>query len=251
MKKAVIITIIMLFFAVFASCRKNQPVTPPVTTEPAITVTAAAPEHTSPREPDVTYGDEWTFAGLDRQILAEDENWSVTGSGFAYKNGCLGVSGSGFFDLAELYNFGDEENYIFEFEYSAEEDAALYLGLNLLGINSLPTDPGSGIWLQLGRGAVSLYGADGNVGIAGDGFVKISVRVDQPDSRVTVSANGEKCASVRFETADGKTALTLYNGSGSALSSVTGDMLYSGGCVKLRSAAGCHVYIKNAAYKAD
>ncbi len=246
MKKTVII-ILLLLSAVLVSCKNGKT----EQKKPADPVTAALTKYVTEKEAEVTYGEDWRCAALDRQILAEDENWSVTGSGFSYKNGSMGCAGKGYFDLAGLYNFGDEENLIFEFEYSAEEDKALYLGLNLLGIDSMPNDAGSGIWLVFGKNSVALYGADGSVPIASSGFTKISARVDQTGKTVRISADGKLSARVTWDNPGSKSVLTLYGEDDTEISKTSTGFLYSGGCAKLRSVEGCHVYIKNAAYKAD
>ena len=249
MKKAVIITILLLLSAVITSCKGGKPVE-----TAAQTGTAAATETAETaadlREPEVTYGDEWQFAALDKQILAEDEHWSVTGRGFSYKNGCLGISGAGYFDLANLTPIGDEENYIFEFEYSAEPGAQISAGLNLLGIDSLPATGVPGIWLVFSDTSVSVFtGEPVDIGKK-DGFCKISLQVYQSSQTVKISADGELCAKVTYEGDGETTKLHVYDADGNDKYQVTlYAPLYAGGSIKLHSAKDCSVYIKNIAFK--
>ena len=249
MKKTVIITILLLLSAVITSCTGGKPVETAAQTGTAA-ATAATETAADLREPEVTYGDEWQFAALDRHILAEDENWSLTGMGFAYKDGCMGISGSGYFDLANLNQIGDEGNYILEFEYLARPGTSIAAGLNLIGIDSLPASGVPGIWLVFDDASVSvLTGEPVDIGRK-DGFRKISLLVDQSLQTVKISADGELRAAVTYESDGETTKMHIYDADGNDKYRVTlYAPLYSGGSIKLRSAKDCSVYIKNIAFK--
>jgi hypothetical protein len=250
MKKIAIILIIILTAALY-SCNGADSVTTGADI-PTVPVTAAESggTETAGGNEEVTYGDEWQFAALDRQILAEDEHWSVTGSGFAYKDGCLGISGSGYFDIASLTPIGDEENYIFEFEYLAKSDSRVAAGLNLLGIDSLPGSGVPGIWLIFDDSSVSAFSANKiDIGKK-EGFRRVSILVDQSSQTVKISADGELCAKVKYEGDGETTKLHVYDADGNDKYQVTlYAPLYAGGSIKLHSAKDCSVYIKNIAFK--
>ncbi len=245
MKKLAII-IILTLTAVLYSCKSGDAVT-----TDADVKTAAISDTEKITENAVTYGEEWQFASLDKQILAEDENWSLTGKDFSYKKDYLGIFGRGYFDLANLNRIGDEENYVFEFEYLAMPDTKLGAYLNLLGIDSIITDEDPGITIVFGPDSISI-GAEPILELEKKpGFRKISLRVDQTEKTVRISSDGEFCAKLVYESDGGAMRLGLYDAKGDPVCEKTKNApLYAGGMIKLR-AENCGVYLKNVAFRID
>lgn len=134
MKKALIVlSLVLLIFS--QSCGKE-----PAETEKE---TVALPEPVS-----ASYGTEWAYAGMDKQIPSDDPDFSVTGAGFEYRDGWLGVENEGYFDLTVNYEPGSDERFVFEFD-TYIKGGVLWLGLWLYGKNCLPDDGMPGEWIKL------------------------------------------------------------------------------------------------------
>ena len=103
------------------------------------------------------YGTEWAYAGMDKQIPADDPDFSVTGAGFEYRDGWFGMGGVGYFDLTTVYEPGSDEKFSFEFDLFIKDSGVLWLGIWLYGKDSLPDDGMPGEWIKLKDGK-ALYG---------------------------------------------------------------------------------------------
>ena len=104
------------------------------------------------------YGTEWAYAPLDSQIPADDPDFSVTGRGFEYRDGYLGAGGDGYFDLAALYEPGQDESFTFAFSYYPADAGTLLLGFWLYGADSVYGDGMPGEWIRLGSGYIEYEG---------------------------------------------------------------------------------------------
>ena len=135
MKK--VFTVLSLVLLIFAqSCGKE-----PAETEKE---TVKLPEPVSE-----SYGTEWAYAGMDKQIEADDPDFSVTGAGFEYRDGWFGMGGVGYFDLTTVYEPGSDEKFSLEFDMFIKDSGVLWLGIWLYGKDSLPDDGMPGEWIKL------------------------------------------------------------------------------------------------------
>lgn len=166
------------------------------------------------------YGTEWAYAGMDKQIEADDTDFSVTGKNFEYRDGWLGVDTDGFFDVTVNYEPGSDEKFSFEFDYFVKDNGVLWLGLWLYGKDCLPNDGIPGEWIKLSYDG-ALYGGQ-TYGSDKKETVKIKLTAG-PDG-FTVFANGSPII---------RTDKGSDNG---------------GGAIKLRS-ENCPVYISNIAFR--
>ncbi len=167
-----------------------------------------------------SYGTGWAYAGMDEQILADDPDFAVTGSGFEYRDGWLGTGGGGYFDLTVNYEPGSDEKFCFEFDAYIKDGGALWFGFWLYSKNSLPDDGMPGEWIKL-REHSALYG-----GVPYETGKKETVKI-----KLTASPDGFTVY------ADGTEIIRTDKGSDNG-----------GGAVKLRS-DGCPVYISNIAFR--
>ena len=172
-----------------------------------------------PERSGASYGTEWAYAGMECQIQADDPYFSVTGRGFEYRDGWLGVKDGGYFDLACNYEPGPEERFTLEFDFYSG-GGALWLGMWLYGKDSLPDDGMDGCWIKLSDGAIGYEG--GTFATVSGKAVKIKAEAG-PDG-ISVSADGEVLFSSDHKPDNG------------------------GGAVKLRS-GGPDVYITNIAFR--
>ena len=156
MKKTVVITFLAALM-LLSSCNKEEQ-----------TGTAAVPLPPSATE---NYGTGWAFAGMDGQIPSDDPDFSVTGSGFEYRGGWLGINEGGYFDIACVYEPGCDERFTFEFDVYAKDNGVLWLGFWLYGKDDLPDDGIPGVWIKFGEdgaeydGKTYKYNAEGPVKI--------------------------------------------------------------------------------------
>lgn len=205
MKKTVI-TVILSVLLLLPSCKKEEqtdttaiPLPPPETAE---------------------HGTDWAFSSLDSQIMADDENFAVTGKGFEYRGGYLGVNGDGYFDVAVNYEPGPDESFTFEFDYYAKDNGALRLGFWLYDKDSLYGDGTGGEWIKFSAGKLDFDGK-------------------------TYVLPKDKAVRVRLCAA--KDGFTLYADGESVIVSDHG-VKNGGGAIKLRSDKS-PVYIKNLAFR--
>ena len=166
-----------------------------------------------------SYGTEWAYAGMDKQIMADDPDFSVTGADFEYRDGWLGVKDGGYFDLACNYEPGPEERFTLEFDFYSG-GGALWLGMWLYGKDSLPDDGMDGCWLKLSDGAIG-YGGGTFATVSGKA---VKIKAEAGPYGISVSADGEVLFSSDHKPDNG------------------------GGAVKLRS-DGPDVYITNIAFR--
>ncbi|MBR6921852.1 MAG: hypothetical protein IKH51_06630 [Clostridia bacterium] len=202
------LTVLSLVLLVFAqSCGKE-----PAETEKE---TVALPEPASE-----SYGTGWAYAGMDEQILADDPDFAVTGSGFEYRDGWLGAGDGGYFDLTVNYEPGSDEKFCFEFDAYIKDGGALWFGFWLYSKNSLPDDGMPGEWIKL-REHSALYG-----GVPYETGKKETVKI-----KLTASPDGFAVY------ADGTEIIRTDQGSANG-----------GGAIKLRS-EDAPVYISNIAFR--
>ena len=140
------------------------------------------------------YGDGWETASMGEQILATDENWSVTGKP-VYKDGYMSVDGENMFDVTYLTPVGPEEAYRFEFELrteAAEHDEkwqTLFAGLRIDSEGGI-ADENNGLWLSFKNGVMGIKGATNgtwNEGVSefelpfsfADGFRRVCIEDDR------------------------------------------------------------------------
>ncbi len=108
------------------------------------------------------YDDAWETASMNEQILATDENWSVTGKP-VYKDGYMGVDGENMFDVTYLTTVGPEEAYRFEFELNTKETEndekwqTLFAGLRIDTEGGI-ADEDNGLWLSFKNGVMGIKG---------------------------------------------------------------------------------------------
>lgn len=167
---------------VLSGCSKNEETTAPSTSAPVEDTaeqtdaetkapdTQTQTETVAPEtalsfvtEAPVEYDDAWETASMGEQILATDENWSVTGKP-VYKDGYMGVDGENMFDVTYLSPIGPEEAYRFEFELNtaeAENDekwATLFVGLKINSEGGI-ADEDNGLWISFKNGVMGIKGA--------------------------------------------------------------------------------------------
>ena len=206
MKKALIVlSLVLLIFS--QSCGQE-----PAETEKE---TVALPEPVS-----ASYGTEWAYAGMDKQIPSDDPDFSVTGAGFEYRGGWLGVDGDGYFDLTVNYEPGSDEKFSFEFDMFLKDGGVIWLGIWLYGKDSLPDDGMPGEWIKLSGQGAEYYGQ--NYGLDKKQTVKI---------KITAGPDGFRLY------ADGNELIRTEHGSDNG-----------GGAIKLRSQNAVS-YISNIAFR--
>ena len=205
MKKTVI-TVILSVLLLLPSCKKEE--------QTDTTATPLPPAETE------SYGTDWAYADLDSQILSDDPDFSVTGRGFEYRGGYLGVDRDGYFDVAVNYEPGPDESFTFEFDYYAKDDGALWLGFWLYGKDSLYADDTGGEWIKLSAGKLEFDGKT----------------YDLPKDKA-----------VRIRLCAKKDGFTIYADGESVIVSDHGSQ-NGGGAIKLRSDMS-PVYIKNLAFR--
>lgn len=167
-----------------------------------------------------SYGADWAYAKMDKQIPADDLNFSVTGEGFVYRDGWLGAEDDGYFDLAVNYEPGSDEKFSFEFDMFVKDKGTLWLGLWLYGKDSMPDDGIPGEWIKLKSG-YALYG-----------------------SRLCML---EKKDTFKIQVTAGPDGFTVY-ADGIELISMDHGSQNGGGAIKLRS-EGAPVYVSNVAFR--
>ena len=203
--KRIIVVLLLASLIFIQSCKKS----------------GADGETTLPPPSGQTYGDGWAYAPMDRQIMADDGDFAVTGSGFVYKDGWLGVAEDGFFDLACLYEPGSGESFTFCFDYYAKDGCALYAGLWLYGVDCTPGDGTDGVWMSFSDGSAVIEGEEFKIK---KGAVSVRIEMDSAEEKLTVFADGVKITERECPPKNG------------------------GGAVKAVSAKG-PVYISNAAFR--
>ena len=205
MKKTVI-TVILSVLLLLPSCKKEE--------QTDTTATPLPPAETE------SYGTDWAYADLDSQILSDDPDFSVTGRGFEYRGGYLGVDHDGYFDVAVNYEPGPDESFTFEFDYYAKDDGALWLGFWLYGKDSQYGDGTGGEWIKINAGKLEFDGKTYDL---------------------------QKDKTVRIRLCAAKDGFTLYADGESVIVSDHG-VQNGGGAIKLRSDKS-PVYIKNLAFR--
>ena len=204
--KKISIFVLLLILIFCSSCKKEE--------QTNTTATPLPPAETE------SYGTDWAYADLDSQILSDDPDFSVTGKGFEYRGGYLGVDRDGYFDVAVNYEPGSDEKFCFEFDAYIKDGGALWFGFWLYSKNSLPDDGMPGEWIKL-REHSALYG-----GVPYETGKKETVKI-----KLTASPDGFAVY------ADGAELIRTDQGSANG-----------GGAIKLRS-EGAHVYISNIAFR--
>ncbi len=230
--------------------------------------------------PETEYDGTWSFAALDEQIMADDEDWVFTGWKTAlYYDGYAGsdAHGSGFTLVNKNY-INEKDTYKFEFElstprsgdvYDEPNDKALFVGLRQQTDAANATDD-DGIWLAFKDKKMCVKGSGDTLlgsltefelpyGFDPD-FRKIFVEDNQSEGIIKVfleNENGDKVLVCRIEVghndSKGVTQLTVYTWKdGFTEKSAVLDCaldIYDGGFVMLWSNNRSQVYIKNAAFK--
>ena len=158
------LTFLILIFLALASCKGPLP----AVTEEA---TVSLPEISA-----VEYGTDWVLADMEEQIPSDDPDFSVTGSGYGYRDGWLGIEKSGRLDIACVYEPGADERFVFSFDCYTERGGVLWFGFWLYGKSSLPDDGMDGVWIKISDGALE-YG-DKKYGIASGGPAEIKASVN-------------------------------------------------------------------------
>ena len=206
MKK--VLAVLSLAFLIFAqSCGQEPAETEKETTE--------LPDPVSE-----SYGTEWAYAGMDKQIPADDPDFSVTGAGFEYRDGWLGVEDEGYFDLTTVYDPGSDEKFTLEFDTFIKDGGVLWLGIWLYGKDSMPNDGIPGEWIKLCEDSAGYNGQT----FAFDKKETVKIKLTAGPDGFAFSADGKEL----FHTNIGS-----QNG---------------GGAIKLRSQNGV-VYISNIAFR--
>ena len=204
MKKITAVTVIALTAAVLTlaqSCRRGEP-------DETAKETVALPQPVS-----ADYGTEWAYAGMDRQIPSDDNDFAVTGSGFVYRDGWLGTDGDGYFDLACLREPGSEESFTLCFDAYTEGDGFLRIGLWLYSVDSLPGDGSGGVWLSYFDGLISDNGESRTIP---KGAASVRVQMDAPGQRLRVYVNGDLVIERACAPENGGGAVKIISGKGPA-----------------------------------
>lgn len=107
------------------------------------------------------YSDGWVFVPMSEQILASDEDWSVTGSP-VYENGYVSCGGAKGFDIAYMNEFSPEDTYRLEFELKTDgtEENALYVGAGIRTDWGV-ADENNGLWLYFKGNSICIKDKDG------------------------------------------------------------------------------------------
>lgn len=166
-----------------------------------------------------SYGGEWAYAGMDKQIQADDPDFSVTGKGFEYRGGWLGVDSDGFFDLTVNYEPGADEKFSFEFDAFTKDNGVLLFGFWLYGADSVPDDGMPGEWIKISQN-----------------------RLRYKDTSFDLNKDA-----VKIKLTAGPDGFTLY-ADGAELIRTDKGPDNGGGAIKLRS-ENAPVYISNTAFR--
>ncbi|MBO4868753.1 MAG: hypothetical protein J5585_03470 [Clostridia bacterium] len=204
MKKLLTVAVLALTAAALTfaqSCGRSEP-------EETAKETVALPDHVT-----ADYDTEWAYAGMDRQIPSDDGDFAVTGSGFVYRGGWLGVDGDGYFDLACLREPGSEESFTFCFDAYTEGDGSLRIGLWLYSVDSLPGDGSGGVWLSYSDGQIADNGESHTVP---KGAASVRVQMDAPGQRLRVYVNGDLVIDRACAPENGGGAVKIISGKGPA-----------------------------------
>lgn len=144
--KKISIFVLLLILIFCSSCKKEE--------QTDTTATPLPPAETE------SYGTDWAYADLDSQILSDDPDFSVTGRGFEYRGGYLGVDRDGYFDVAVNYEPGPDESFTFEFDYYAKDNGTLWLGFWLYAKDCTYKDGMGGEWIKLTDGKAEHEGKE-------------------------------------------------------------------------------------------
>ncbi len=225
------------------------------------------------------YGDGWTVATMQEQILASNKEWSVAGKP-VYKDGYMGSeSANTAFDITCLTTIGPEEIYRFEFELNtpkiedASDDSAastLFVGLRIESDWGV-ADENNGLWLSFKdsvMGVKTVSEADWEEGISeyalpydfNNGFRRVCVVDNRVENAVDVyQSNDEGKNSLVYKlkivTENGKSYVYIYGYYDNFETVVDIAELgfditpYDTGYVKLWNHNRGGVYIKNLAMK--
>ncbi len=245
---------------------------PDVQTEIMISDTVASIVTEAPTE----YDEGWETASMGQQILATDENWSVTGKP-VYKDGYMGVDGENMFDITYLTTVGPEEAYRFEFELNTKETAndekwqTLFAGLRIDSEGGI-ADENNGIWISFKNGVMGIKGASGtawNEGVCEfplpfsftEGFRRVCIEDDRAANIINIyqaSDNGFNVLVYKLKIEKGEDGNSLINvftyEDGFEKVSQSVEMgfdlsFFSGGYIKLWNHNRGSVYVKNLAVK--
>lgn len=221
------------------------------------------------------YDDAWETASMGEQILATDENWSVTGKP-VYKDGYMGVDGENMFDVTYLSTVGPAEAYRFEFELNtkqAENDEkwqTLFAGLRIDSEGGI-ADEDNGIWISFKNGVMGIKGSSDTTW--NEGIFEFVLPFSFTDSFRRVCIEDDRAANVInvYQASDNGFNVLVYklkvneNGENSSVSVFTYEdnfeesiqnislgfdvSFFNSGYVKLWNHNRAGVYVKNLAMK--
>lgn len=242
-----------------------------VQTEIMISDTVASLVTEAPAE----YDEGWETASMEQQILATDENWSVTGKP-VYKDGYMGVDGENMFDITYLSPVGPEEAYRFEFELNTKETEndekwqTLFAGLRIDSEGGI-ADENNGLWVSFKNGVMGIKGASDTTWNEGifefvlpfsfkEGFRRVCIEDDRVANVINIYQASDDGFNVlvyklKIENISGSSCVNVFtyeDGFGECIQTIQlgFDISFlSGGYIKLWNHNRGSVYVKNLAVK--
>lgn len=221
------------------------------------------------------YDDSWETVSMEDQILADDENWSVTGRP-VYKDGYMGVDEPAMFDVAYLTPVGPEESYRFEFELKTSQTEkddkwlTLFAGLRIESESGI-ADEQNGLWISFKNGVLGIKGATNgtwNEGVTElplpfsfeDGFRRVCIEDDRVANEIKIYQADDKGANVLvyklcIVNADGYSVINVFSSADNFENTAQSVVLdtdlsyYKNGYIKLWNHNRGGVYVKNLAIK--
>lgn len=195
MKKSLVLLLFLCF--VLSGCGGSPSVTEAVTDVPL------------PPAGTLDYGEEWANADLYEQISADDKDFALTGKGFEYRDGYMGLQQEGYFDLCCTYEPGSEEDFCFEFRFYASGGGKVYAGIWLPGSDCRPGDGTFGYWFECTEKYIR-YGGK-TVAEFDTETTDVMIKTDIYSKNVFLYVNGELQMTEKYETNNGGGAVKLYS----------------------------------------
>ncbi len=219
---------------------------------------------------EVTYDEKWYFADMTEQIMADDEDWVLTGWNTPlYFGTYVGANkDGGGFNLVNKHELNDEKTYALEFElYTPKNENeeynkpqnTLFVGLRVY-FETGTAEENDGIWLGIKENTLAVKYSAGLDGLKQytlpysftEKFRRVCIEDIQSENMVKVSVysdNGEKTELYRLVFGSGKIDVYSYADGFAQICDCleTDSETYFGGYCRLWSNNRGGVYVKNVA----